>query len=66
MHVQGPARLDWPYIKEWRGKHETLDLLAEAKADAAFAWENECPPDFPGCTSIIRWHAARLARTPVL
>jgi hypothetical protein len=41
MQVQGPARLDWPYIEEWCGKHETLDLLAEAKAEAAFAWEDE-------------------------
>lgn len=41
MQVQGPARLDWSYIEEWCGKHETLDLLAEAKAEAAFAWEDE-------------------------
>jgi hypothetical protein len=41
MQVQGPARLDWPYIEEWCEKHDTLDLLAEAKAEAAFAWEDE-------------------------
>jgi hypothetical protein len=41
MQVQGPARLDWSYIEEWCGKHETHDLLAEAKAEAAFAWEDE-------------------------
>ncbi len=41
MQVQGPARLDWSYIEEWCGKHETLDLLAEAKAEAAYAWEDE-------------------------
>ena len=41
MQVQGPARLDWSYIEEWCGKHETLDLLAEAKAEAAYAWEEE-------------------------
>jgi len=41
LQVQGPARLDWDYIEEWCGKHETLDLLAEAKAEAAFAWEEE-------------------------
>ena len=41
MQVQGRTRLDWPYIEEWCAKHETLDLLAEAKADAAFAWEDE-------------------------
>ena len=41
MQVQGPSRLDWPYIEAWCGKHDTLDLLAEAKAEAAFAWEDE-------------------------
>jgi hypothetical protein len=41
MQVQGPARLDWPYIEEWCGKHGTLDLLEEAKAEAAHAWEEE-------------------------
>ncbi len=41
MQVQGPDRLDWSYIEEWCGKHETLDLLAEAKSEAAFAWEEE-------------------------
>jgi hypothetical protein len=41
MQVQDPARLDWPYIEEWCEKHGTLDLLAEAKAEAAFAWEDE-------------------------
>jgi hypothetical protein len=30
-----------PYIEEWCGTHETLDLLAEAKSEAAFAWEDE-------------------------
>jgi hypothetical protein len=41
MQVQGPARLDWSYIEEWCEKHDTLDLLAEAKAGAAYAWEDE-------------------------
>lgn len=41
MQVQGPTRLDWSYIEDWCGKHGTLDLLAEAKAEAAFAWEDE-------------------------
>jgi hypothetical protein len=41
MQVQGPARLDWLYIEEWCEKHGTLDLLAEAKAEAAYAWEDE-------------------------
>lgn len=35
------ARLDWSSIEEWCGQHETLDLLAEAKAGAAYAWEDE-------------------------
>lgn len=39
MQVQGPEKLDWTYIEEWCGKHETLDLLEEAKAEAAPAWE---------------------------
>jgi hypothetical protein len=39
LQVQGPARLDWAYIEEWCAKHQTLDLLAEAKAEAAPAWE---------------------------
>lgn len=33
-------RLDWAYIEEWCEKHQTLDLLAEAKAEAAYAWED--------------------------
>jgi hypothetical protein len=41
MQVQGPNALDWAYIEEWCGKHETLDLLSEAKSEAAFAWEDE-------------------------
>jgi hypothetical protein len=41
MQVQGPTRLDWSYIEEWCEKHGTLDLLVEAKAEAAFAWEDE-------------------------
>jgi len=40
LQVQGPARLDWPYIEEWCAKHQTLDLLAEAKTEAAPAWED--------------------------
>jgi len=39
MQVQGPDKLDWTYIEEWCGKHETLDLLKQAKAEAAPAWE---------------------------
>lgn len=40
LQVQGPARLDWPYIEDWCAKHQTLDLLAEAKTEAAPAWED--------------------------
>ncbi|MEX1119103.1 MAG: hypothetical protein WEB60_09975 [Terrimicrobiaceae bacterium] len=40
LQVQGPARLDWPYIEEWCAKHQTLDLLAEAKTEAIPAWED--------------------------
>lgn len=39
LQVQGPDRLDWAYIEEWCAKHQTLDLLAEAKTEAAPAWE---------------------------
>jgi hypothetical protein len=41
MQVQGPARLDWSYIEGWCEKHGTLDLPVEAKAEAAYAWEDE-------------------------
>ena len=40
LQVQGPGRLDWAYIEEWCAKHQTLDLLAEAKTEAAPAWED--------------------------
>lgn len=33
-------KLDWPYIEEWCRHHGTLDVLAEAKAEAAPAWED--------------------------
>lgn len=39
LQVQGPKRLDWPYIEGWCAKHQTLDLLAEAKTEAAPVWE---------------------------
>lgn len=39
LQVQGNA-LDWPYIEHWCGLHHTLDLLAEAKVEAAPAWED--------------------------
>lgn len=41
LQVQGPARLDWPYIEEWCARHGTHELLAEAKSEAAPAWELE-------------------------
>ena len=41
MGVQGEASLDWPYIEIWCAAHGTLDVLAEAKAEAAPAWEDD-------------------------
>lgn len=41
MAVQGEARLDWAYIEKWCGEHGTLDLLAEAKAEAAQVWDED-------------------------
>lgn len=40
LQVQGPRGFDWPYIEAWCARHQTLDLLAEAKAEAAPAWED--------------------------
>lgn len=40
MQVQGNS-LDWPYIETWCAEHGTLDVLAEAKAAAAPAWEDD-------------------------
>ena len=40
MQVQGQA-LDWPYIEKWCAEHGTLEVLAEAKAEAARVWEDE-------------------------
>jgi hypothetical protein len=39
MAVQGEVRLDWSYIEHWCKEHGTMDLLAEAKAEAAQVWE---------------------------
>jgi hypothetical protein len=39
LQVQGNT-LDWPYIERWCAAHDTLDVLAEAKAEAAAAWED--------------------------
>jgi hypothetical protein len=39
MAVQGEAKLDWSYIESWCDGHGTLDLLTEAKAEAAQVWE---------------------------
>lgn len=38
MQVQGES-LDWPYIEHWCAQHDTLDVLAEAKAEASVVWE---------------------------
>lgn len=39
MGVQGDKSLDWPYIAHWCGQHDTLALLAEAKAEVSVVWE---------------------------
>jgi hypothetical protein len=41
MAVQGKSKLDWPYIEKWCALHGTLGVLAEAKAEAASAWEED-------------------------
>jgi hypothetical protein len=41
MGVQGEAALDWTYIEKWCAEHGTLEVLAEAKAAAAPAWEDD-------------------------
>jgi hypothetical protein len=38
LQVQKDA-LDWPYIEHWCAIHDTLDLLAEARAGASVIWE---------------------------
>lgn len=40
MQVQGKA-LDWAYIESWCEKHGTLDVLAQAKAEASLVWDEE-------------------------
>ena len=40
MKVQA-HHLDWPYIEKWCGEHGTLEVLAQAKAEAALAWEDD-------------------------
>lgn len=40
MKMQGKL-LDWPYIEKWCAAHGTLDILAQAKAEAAPAWEED-------------------------
>ena len=41
MAVQGKLTLDWPYIEKWCADHGTLEGLAQAKTDAALAWEDD-------------------------
>lgn len=31
--------LDWAYIEHWCAQHDTLDVLADAKAEASVIWE---------------------------
>lgn len=41
MAVQGTASLDWHYIEKWCKEHATLEVLAQVKAEAALAWEDD-------------------------
>lgn len=41
MQVQGKL-LDWPYIEKWCAEHGTTELLAGAKAEAA--WDDDSVP----------------------
>jgi len=43
LGVQGPDSLDWRYIETWCTLHDTVDLLEEAKAEAAIVWEDGEP-----------------------
>jgi hypothetical protein len=47
MGVQGEKSLDWPYIDHWCAQHDTLDVLAEAKAEASVVWEADELEDGP-------------------
>lgn len=40
MQVQGRS-LDWPYIEKWCAEHGTLEVFAEAKAEASQVWDEE-------------------------
>ena len=40
MQVQGPL-LDWTYVEKWCVAHGTMALLAEAKAEAVWAWAED-------------------------
>ena len=40
LQVQGNS-LAWPYIEKWCAEHGTLEILAEAKAAAQPAWEDD-------------------------
>jgi hypothetical protein len=34
-------RAEIPYIEKWCAEHGTMEVLAEAKAEAALAWEDD-------------------------
>ncbi|MDP4626431.1 MAG: nucleotidyltransferase family protein [Akkermansiaceae bacterium] len=40
MKMQGEAKLDWPYIEKWCTLHSTMEILNQAKAEAAAAWDD--------------------------
>ncbi len=42
---QMEAILDWTYIEKWCAEHGTLEILAEARAEAASVWEDDPAED---------------------
>ncbi len=40
IQIQGDS-LDWTYIEKWCAEHGTLEILAEARAEAAKVWEDD-------------------------
>jgi hypothetical protein len=38
---EAESRLDWTYIEKWCAEHGTLEILAEARAEAAKIWEDD-------------------------
>ncbi len=38
---EAESALDWTYIEKWCAEHGTLEILAEARAEAAKVWEDD-------------------------